>query len=633
VPFSLERVFFLLRWMVIGLALAIMLYASNSVTEVVRAVQLAALVGIYNGMVSGMRSLFPDHTTRIWLAILDAFIIGLVVWLGGGVKSPWLVFFYVLIAEASLVFSPSNVLSYTALVSIIYVVAALFVPGEKWSELNITIIMSEILVMFIVSSISTALVRAMDHQRRLVRRERALAAQLNHQIKALSALNRLSEQLNASLEIDQLMQNTVQVLPEALEVDACIALLAQRPEQAKWNLGSVWCGLDEAFELAESDTNLLSEEVGEAGRLIQAGPLILSEAAWDSILGHGETLCLPPATSFSENESSSEAPLASPSSDLNEESNKLVELAVLVVPLKPSENEVGALGLIRQNGASFSQNDQELLAALGRQLSLLIRNARLYEMERNSVARLQDLEQAKSDFLSVVSHELRTPLTSIKASTILLLSNQNQNPENTNKASTEANEAAQTLLKNVDRNVDRLDGLVTDLLDMAKLQNGRLRLSLQPVNFAEVVADVVASLRPLFNNKQQQLELNLPQTVISITADRRRLEQIVTNLLSNAHRYTPRHGTIQAEVVYKLKETSPHLLLTVADCGPGIDSAEHERIFEKFYRAGNSKGGTGLGLTIARSLTELHGGKVWVESNLPHGSTFCLQLPLNFLYQ
>jgi signal transduction histidine kinase len=168
---------------------------------------------------------------------------------------------------------------------------------------------------------------------------------------------------------------------------------------------------------------------------------------------------------------------------------------------------------------------------------------------------------------------------------------------------------------------------------MAKLQNGRLRLNLQPVNFAEVVADVVASLRPLFNNKQQQLELNLPQAVTSITADRRRLEQIVTNLLSNAHRYTPRHGTIRVDIDYKSKETTtPHLLLTVTDCGPGIDSADHERIFEKFYRAGNNKGGTGLGLTIARSLTELHGGKVWVESNPPHGSTFYLQLPLNFLY-
>jgi len=616
-PLSVERVFFMLRWLIIGLALAIMLYASNNIEDVVHSVQLAALVAIYNGMFSAMRYVFPDPTTRVWLTVGDAFAIGMAVWLGNGVKSPFLVLFYLIIAEAALLFTTNNVLSYTALVSVIYVVAGLFVPGQKWLEVNITIIMSEILVMFIVASVGMAMGRALEQQRELARREKALAAQLNHQVRALSALNRLSEQLNASLEIDQLMQNTVEVLPDALEVDACVALLATRSEQTSWQLGSVWCGLDEAFELVTPKT-LQPSMIGVAGRLIQAGPLILSEADWDSVLAQGQILCVPPATAFGEN-------LANPITNSTNQPHSGSSL--LLVPLRAGESEVGALGLLRQNGALFSQNDQELLAALGRQLSLLIRNARLYEMERKSVARLQELEQAKSDFLSAVSHELRTPLTSIKASTILLLSNSNPNAGAADSGSNKIDsEAELTLLKNVDRNVDRLDGLVTDLLDMAKLQNGRLKLTLQAVNLVEVVNDVVASLRPLTNRKEQTLEVCMADAISPIIGDRRRLEQIVTNLLSNANRYTPRGGKLKLELV----ETNNGVRLAVSDTGPGIDPTEYERIFERFYRSlhNNGKSGTGLGLAIARSLTELHNGKLWVESTLGHGSTFVLTLPV-----
>ncbi len=618
-PLSVERVFFMLRWMIIGLALAIMLYASSNIEDVVHSVQLAALVAIYNGMFSALRYVFPEPTTRVWLTVGDAFVIGLAVWLGNGVKSPFLVLFYLIIAEAALLFNTSNVLSYTALVSVIYVVAGLFVPGQKWSEVNITIIMSEILVMFIVASVSMAMGRALEQQRELARREKALSAQLNHQVRALSALNRLSEQLNSSLEIDQLMQNTVEVLLDALEVDACVALLATRSEQSSWQLGSVWCGLDEAFELVEP--KILQPSVMDvAGRLIQAGPLILSETDWDSVLGQGQIICMPPATVVGEN---------LPKSLNNIANQPNAGPSLLLVPLRAGESEVGALGLLRQNGAFFSQNDQELLAALGRQLSLLIRNARLYEMERKSVARLQELEQAKSDFLSAVSHELRTPLTSIKASTILLLSNSNLNPNAAaadSGSNTFASEAELTLLKNVDRNVDRLDGLVTDLLDMAKLQNGRLKLALQAVNLIEVVNDVVASLRPLTNRKEQELEVCVAANISPIMGDRRRLEQIVTNLLSNANRYTPRNGKLMLE----LTENNNGVRLTVSDTGPGIDPTEYERIFERFYRSiyNNGKSGTGLGLAIARSLTELHNGKLWVESTPGQGSTFILTLPV-----
>lgn len=250
-------------------------------------------------------------------------------------------------------------------------------------------------------------------------------------------------------------------------------------------------------------------------------------------------------------------------------------------------------------------------------MSLLIKNAYLYELERQNVQRLQELEQLKSDFLSVVSHELRTPLTSIKASTILLLS---QPPE-------ELSATQSTLIKNVERNTDRLNSLVNDLLDMAKLQNGRLKLSLHSVNFSEVLQDVVATIRPLTDRKNQTLLVEIPPKLATVSGDRRRLEQVVTNLLSNANRYTQNGGTIKLEA----REESQNIVVCVSDNGPGIAEKEQEKIFERFYRAHNTQGskiGTGLGLSIARSLVELHGGRIWVESTPGEGSAFYFNLPV-----
>lgn len=285
---------------------------------------------------------------------------------------------------------------------------------------------------------------------------------------------------------------------------------------------------------------------------------------------------------------------------------------MLIVPLSSGDNYGGALALLRENGPAFAQSDQEILAALARQLSLLARNARMYEMELQNVARLQELEEMKSDFLSAVSHELRTPLTSIKASTLLMLSQ----PKDDTHAK---------LLRNIERNTERLNGLVSDLLDMAKLQNGRVRLVPQPLHLPDIVGDVVNTLRPLTDGKEQQIELHFAASLKSAYADRRRLEQILTNLLSNAYRYTPKGGQIKISVA----ESENSLQVSIEDTGPGIPSHEHNLIFERFYRSQNTaKPGTGLGLSIARSLVELHGGKIWVESMPGKGAKFFFTLPL-----
>jgi signal transduction histidine kinase len=573
---------------VTGLALVIQLYAasgSGDFNHISRALQFTALVATYNGLFFSFRYNFTRRQPRIWLAVADAAAITVLIGLGGGAYSPYIFLLYLIIVEASLLFSPGGVLTYTAVVAMFYATLSLVLPGQQWNELNITIVLSVVLGMFIWASICGAINRAFEQERALVRREKDLAAELNRQVVVLSALNRLSERLTATLDLEELMQSTVKALPEAMAVDACVAFFASRDTGGNRVLGPVWCGIDEDFEPDQTITEDLAP-----GKL-RAGPLVLDRADLETLLDGGAILRFAPG---------SQAGTAGGAYGI-------------LVPLNLSDGHGGALAVLRQEGPVFNDSDKEILAALARQLSLLANNARLYEQERRNVARLQELEEMKSDFLSTVSHELRTPLTSIKAS-IILMQTQPDTPPST----------AQRLLRNMDRNTERLSSLVNDLLDMTKLQNGRLKLAPQPVHLADIAADVIATMRPLTDNKHQTLELQVEPGLPAVFADRRRVEQVLTNLLSNAHRYTPRSGVIRLSI----ELSGSQVVAAICDNGPGIPAAEQELIFERFYSGHTGKGGTGLGLAIARSLVELHNGLLWVESQPGEGSTFSFSLPL-----
>ncbi|MDB5079597.1 MAG: hypothetical protein JWP00_1521 [Chloroflexi bacterium] len=599
IPKSLERVLFLLRWLVTGLSLAIQLYAaggSGDMANIARALQFTALAAVYNSFFFVLRYNITRREPRIWLAVFDAAVITVLIGFGGGIYSPFIFLLYLIIVEASLLFTPSGVLTYTAVVAMFYATLTMLLPGQKWDELNITIVLSVVLGMFIWASICGAINHAFEQERALVRREKDLAAELNRQVVALSAINRLSEQLNASLDLEELMQSTVKALPDALAVDACVAFLASRAGARGWDLGPVWYGIDEDFEPpAENDLALASL----APNKLRVGPLVVDRADIETLLVDGTIL------RFS-------AGLLAENGEL-ESLPALAGSAGLMVPLSLAEGHGGALVVLRQDGPVFNESDKEILAALARQLSLLANNARLYELERRNVARLQELEEMKSDFLSTVSHELRTPLTSIKASIILMLTQPDQ-PRST----------AQRLLRNIDRNTERLSSLVNDLLDMTKLQNGRLKLACQPVNLADIAADVTATMRPLTDNKSQTLTVQVQPGLPAVYADRRRVEQVLNNLLSNAYRYTPKNGSIRLAVEVRERQA----LVAITDNGPGIPLSEQELVFERFYSGNSGKGGTGLGLAIARSLVELHNGLLWVESQPGKGSSFYFTLPL-----
>jgi len=241
-----------------------------------------------------------------------------------------------------------------------------------------------------------------------------------------------------------------------------------------------------------------------------------------------------------------------------------------------------------------------------------------YAIERQRLeAARAELERHRDEFFSSVSHDLRTPVASIKAAIGVVLANEPPNmPPNLHR-----------LLSNIDLAADELTELISDLLEIARLQAGRVELWRSEVDLGDVVRRAVRALEPLFEARGQRVHLGLPSEPVVASVDVERLGRVLRNLLANAHKYGRSDGSVSVSL-----ESRPHeVCIAVADDGPGIPPEAQELIFERFYRVSNAPAagtqGTGLGLAIARGLVDLHGGRLWVESTLGRGSTFRISLP------
>ena len=228
------------------------------------------------------------------------------------------------------------------------------------------------------------------------------------------------------------------------------------------------------------------------------------------------------------------------------------------------------------------------------------------------------VERMKDEFISIASHELRTPLTSIMGYVSLLLAGEVG----------ALTEEQQSFLQIVDSNAERLIGLVHELLDMSRIESGRIQLTLHPVDLREVVQAVCTDLRTVSRSKHIATVVQLPLEPIRVQADRARLIQVLTNLLSNAYKYSPENTTVTIQGT--VHDSSAQV--NVVDQGIGISESDQAQLFSKFFRADSARrqgiAGTGLGLSITRSLVEMQGGQVWVSSGLGYGSTFSFTLPL-----
>jgi len=233
----------------------------------------------------------------------------------------------------------------------------------------------------------------------------------------------------------------------------------------------------------------------------------------------------------------------------------------------------------------------------------------------HDLTRLKQLERQREEFVANVSHELRTPLSLIKGYVETLLDGARDNPE-----------VAERFLKIIERNANRLDLLIQDLLTISALESGRMKLELSPVDLRGLTEKVLTFLHTKAENKNVTLINELPE--LTVNADANRLDQVLANLVDNAIKYGRAEGTV---IVGGKKLADGALEIFVRDDGPGIPAEALERVFERFYRVDKARsrdqGGTGLGLAIVKHIVHAHGGEVRVESELSKGATFFFTLP------
>jgi len=285
----------------------------------------------------------------------------------------------------------------------------------------------------------------------------------------------------------------------------------------------------------------------------------------------------------------------------------------------------------------ITEGDEELLSILADQIGQAISNARLFEKVYRSSqmleVKVQDrtkqlssaldevnkISKAKSEFISAVSHELRTPLTSIKGYAAILM---------TGKLG-EIPEKVQERLDKINKHSDNLVKLINDLLDISRIESGRIEMKRTEHQIKPMIENVQDLLGPQLKDKEIEFVAEVPDNLRAMVVDVSQIERVFINLVSNAIKFTPAKGTIRIRV----EQNPQQLAITVADSGIGIKKEDLSKLFYEFYRVENEINqnvkGTGLGLALTKKIIEAHGGKIWVESTVNKGTTFSFTIPFD----
>ncbi len=297
------------------------------------------------------------------------------------------------------------------------------------------------------------------------------------------------------------------------------------------------------------------------------------------------------------------------------------ELAIAdaaLAPLTIRGQPVGLLVLGRQPGhPPIDPGETDFLRIIAANLSVALENARLYQEAVETAERLKEMDRLKSQFLANMSHELRTPLNSIIGFSRVILKGIDGPITDQQRQDLEA----------IYNSGQHLLGLINDILDISKIEAGKMELSFEPTDLKEIIRGVMSTAIALVKDKPIELQQSVPENLPIITADSRRVRQVLLNLVSNAAKFTD-EGFIHVEA----RVDGDFVRISVSDSGIGIPPEKLPHIFEAFTQVDASPsrkyGGTGLGLTISKSFVELHGGRIWIESELGKGSTFTFTLPI-----
>jgi len=305
--------------------------------------------------------------------------------------------------------------------------------------------------------------------------------------------------------------------------------------------------------------------------------------------------------------------LQDPASDISKD-DRLRQAYLLGIPLRADGLIGGALVFVRFGGPPYEETHLTVATLVGEILSVMFER-QAWKRMHEELHELKQQMQLQEDFVSTISHELRTPLGFIKGySTSLLRKDTSWDPD-----------TQQEFLTIIDEEADRLSLLIENVLESARLQSRTLPLRFQPLRLDAVIRDVVTRLRSRYKDLDVNMEL---VSTPPIQGDGVRIAQVFDNLFTNAIKYAP-----GSSINVNLQQVDQHLLVSMADQGPGIPDESLPLIFDRFYRVRSEKAtGTGLGLYICKQIIDAHRGKIWAESTLGEGTTFFIELPINPAY-
>jgi signal transduction histidine kinase len=309
--------------------------------------------------------------------------------------------------------------------------------------------------------------------------------------------------------------------------------------------------------------------------------------------------------------------LADPDYSLVDVQRQVGFRTIMGVPILREGNPIGVVVLMRLTVRPFTEKQIELATTFADQAGIAIENVRLFDEIQDKSRQLEEASQHKSQFLANMSHELRTPLNAILGYTELMADG----------AYGEPSEKMLEVLKRLETNGRHLLGLINDVLDLSKIEAGQLVLELSEYTVQEIAQTIRGTLEPLAIDKKLAFKVDVAPELPPGRGDGRRLTQVLINLVGNAIKFTD-----SGEVAITAEAKNGSFYVAVRDTGPGISAADQTKLFQEFQQADNAitkkKGGTGLGLAISKRIIEMHGGRIWVESQPGQGSTFAFTLPV-----